>query len=39
MTAPALELVSVTAGYGDAQIVHDFSARLQAGTKDRKSVV
>jgi branched-chain amino acid transport system ATP-binding protein len=32
MTAPALELVSVTAGYGDAQIVHDFSARLQAGT-------
>ena len=32
MSYPALELVSVTAGYGDAQIVHDFSARLQAGT-------
>ena len=32
MTAPALELVSVTAGYGDVQIVRDFSARLQAGT-------
>ena len=32
MSAPALELVSVTAGYGDARIVTDFSARLQAGT-------
>ena len=32
MTYPALELVSVTAGYGDVRIVHDFSARLQAGT-------
>jgi branched-chain amino acid transport system ATP-binding protein len=32
MTAPALELVSVTAGYGDNPIVRDFSARLQAGT-------
>jgi branched-chain amino acid transport system ATP-binding protein len=29
---PALELVSVTAGYGDVQIVREFSARLQAGT-------
>jgi ABC-type branched-subunit amino acid transport system ATPase component len=29
---PALELVSVTAGYGDVPIVRDFSARLQAGT-------
>jgi branched-chain amino acid transport system ATP-binding protein len=32
MTAPALELVEVTAGYGDNPIVHDFSARLYAGT-------
>jgi branched-chain amino acid transport system ATP-binding protein len=32
MTSPALELVSVTAGYGDNPIVHEFSARLQAGT-------
>ncbi len=32
MTAPALELVSVTAGYGDARIVNDFSARLLAGS-------
>src|SRR5438045_5609670 len=32
MIAPALELVSVTAGYGDNPIVRDFSARLQAGT-------
>lgn len=32
MTAPALELVSVTAGYGDNPIVRDFSARLQTGT-------
>lgn len=32
MTAPALELVSVTAGYGDNPIVRDFSASLQAGT-------
>src|SRR5205823_9820684 len=32
MIATALELVSVTAGYGDNPIVRDFSARLQAGT-------
>lgn len=32
MTAPALELVSVTAGYGDNPIVRDFSARLHTGT-------
>jgi branched-chain amino acid transport system ATP-binding protein len=32
VTAPALELVSVTAGYGDNPIVRDFTARLQAGT-------
>jgi branched-chain amino acid transport system ATP-binding protein len=32
MTSPALELVSVTAGYGDNPIVRDFSARLQTGT-------
>jgi branched-chain amino acid transport system ATP-binding protein len=32
MSDPALELVSVTAGYGDVPIVRDFSARLQAGT-------
>jgi branched-chain amino acid transport system ATP-binding protein len=29
---PALELVSVTAGYGDVPIVREFSARLAAGT-------
>jgi len=29
---PALELVSVTAGYGDVRIVREFSARLQTGT-------
>ena len=32
MTAPALELVSVTAGYGDNPIVRDFSTRLAAGS-------
>jgi branched-chain amino acid transport system ATP-binding protein len=32
MTAPALELVDVTAGYGEVQIVRGFSARLQPGT-------
>jgi branched-chain amino acid transport system ATP-binding protein len=32
MTAPVLELVNLTAGYGDNPIVRDFSARLQAGT-------
>lgn len=32
MTDPALELVSVTAGYGDNPIVREFSTRLQAGT-------
>jgi branched-chain amino acid transport system ATP-binding protein len=32
MSEPALELQSVTAGYGDNPIVHDFSAHLQAGT-------
>ena len=32
MSDLALELVSVTAGYGDNPIVHDFSARLHAGT-------
>jgi branched-chain amino acid transport system ATP-binding protein len=32
MTAPVLELKSVTAGYGDNPIVRDFSARLEAGT-------
>jgi branched-chain amino acid transport system ATP-binding protein len=32
MTAPALELVEVTAGYGDNPIVHDFSAHLAAGS-------
>ena len=32
MTAPALELVSVTAGYGDNPIVRDFSARLAPGS-------
>jgi len=30
--SPALELVSVTAGYGDNPIVRDFSTRLQTGT-------
>jgi branched-chain amino acid transport system ATP-binding protein len=32
MSYPALELVAVTAGYGDVPIVRDFSARLQTGT-------
>ncbi len=32
MSPPALELVSVTAGYGDNPIVRDFSARLDGGT-------
>ncbi len=32
MTAPALELVSVTAGYGDNPIVRAFSARLAPGS-------
>lgn len=32
MNAPALELVSVTAGYGDLPIVREFSARLQSGS-------
>jgi len=32
MTTPALELVSVTAGYGDNPIVREFSARLYGGT-------
>ena len=32
MTTLALELVDVTAGYGDNPIVHDFSARLYTGT-------
>jgi len=32
MTEPALELVKVTAGYGDNPIVHDFSARLLPGS-------
>ena len=32
MTTPALDLVDVTAGYGDNPIVRDFSARLEAGT-------
>ena len=32
MTSPALELVSVTAGYGDLPIVREFSARLQSGS-------
>ena len=30
--APALELVGVTAGYGDNPIVRDFSARLAPGS-------
>ncbi len=32
MSAPVLELVDVTAGYGDNPIVRDFSTRLHAGT-------
>jgi branched-chain amino acid transport system ATP-binding protein len=32
MTHPALELISVTAGYGDNPIVRDLSTSLQAGT-------
>src|SRR5258708_21262532 len=32
MTTPALELVSVTAGYGDVPILRGFSARLQPGS-------
>jgi branched-chain amino acid transport system ATP-binding protein len=32
MTQPALELVSVTAGYGDNPIVREFSARLLPGS-------
>ncbi len=32
MTAPVLELVSVTAGYGDNPIVREFSARLALGS-------
>jgi branched-chain amino acid transport system ATP-binding protein len=32
MTAPVLELVGLTAGYGDNPIVHDFSARLWPST-------
>ncbi len=32
MSAPALELVNVTAGYGDNPIVRDFSARLLPGS-------
>jgi branched-chain amino acid transport system ATP-binding protein len=32
MTAPVLELVTVTAGYGDNPIVRDFSARLALGS-------
>ena len=32
MTTPALELVSVTAGYGDIPIVREFSARLETGS-------
>jgi branched-chain amino acid transport system ATP-binding protein len=32
VTSLALELVDVTAGYGDNPIVHDFSARLYTGT-------
>jgi branched-chain amino acid transport system ATP-binding protein len=32
MTAPILELVNLSAGYGDNPIVRDFSARLHAGT-------
>jgi branched-chain amino acid transport system ATP-binding protein len=32
MSAPILELVSLTAGYGSNPIVHDFSTRLTVGT-------
>jgi branched-chain amino acid transport system ATP-binding protein len=32
MSVPALELVAVTAGYGDNPIVRDFSARLPTGS-------
>jgi branched-chain amino acid transport system ATP-binding protein len=32
MSPPVLELVSLTAGYGDNPIVHEFSARLAEGT-------
>src|SRR5207253_5464251 len=32
MSAPSLELIDVTAGYGDIPIVREFSARLEAGT-------
>jgi branched-chain amino acid transport system ATP-binding protein len=32
MSAPALELIGVTAGYGSNPIVRDFSARLQMGS-------
>jgi len=32
MSAPVLELVDLTAGYGDNPIVRGFSARLYAGT-------
>ena len=32
MSGPVLELVSVTAGYGDNPIVRDFSTRLAGGT-------
>jgi branched-chain amino acid transport system ATP-binding protein len=32
MTSPVLELVDLTAGYGDNPIVRNFSARLYAGT-------
>jgi branched-chain amino acid transport system ATP-binding protein len=32
VSTPVLELVSLTAGYGDNPIVRDFSARLHAGT-------
>lgn len=32
MTTPVLELVSVTAGYGDNPIVRDFSTQLAGGT-------
>jgi branched-chain amino acid transport system ATP-binding protein len=32
MSPPVLELVNLTAGYGDNPIVHEFSARLAGGT-------
>jgi branched-chain amino acid transport system ATP-binding protein len=32
MSPPVLELVGLTAGYGDVPIVHDFSTRLMPGT-------